>query len=428
MSFLTLEQFRRNIRYHPFHFWGLADNDKLRPTSNCNTMVPQYSWQGTDSMGRDDVQRAIDVAEARIMEWVRYAPMPRYTSKTVLWPKYEDKRLWRLGSRAPDGRRIPVELHDGKLQRVGVEVLTLLGTVNTVLSDTDGDGYLDTFTLTQATTATDPTLIQVYFSTAERFENPSRLTPWRIRPVQVSISGGIATIKGRIWQIVRPVLYQAVAPTPAGMIDAKTTNNYAATLDVYLSTYNPDGQTVDDAQCTLLWETLPCEGWWCCGQPDSLTFSPTDARYDPAGVGKAIGRVGIRNPDLGVVIPAQSLYNTTQQQWYSVGFGAWREPDRVTIRYQAGEALAEDGEMSLFWQNIITRMAAAELARPICACDGANRELYHWQFDLSRDGGANDEKYQVSQRLLDNPFGVRRGHVFAWEQVHRLRLQEAVLI
>jgi len=74
------------------------------------------------------------------------------------------------------------------------------------------------------------------------------------------------------------------------------------------------------------------------------------------------------------------------------------------------------------FQVAVARMAAAELARPICACDEANRELYRWQFDLARTGGANDESYgAVSATDLDNPFGTRRGHVYAWRMIKEIR-------
>ena len=66
------------------------------------------------------------------------------------------------------------------------------------------------------------------------------------------------------------------------------------------------------------------------------------------------------------------------------------------------------------------RLAAAELSTRVCACDTANRELYRWQFDLSRAAGANDEQYQISANDLDNPFGTRAGQVAAWKEVKHL--------
>jgi len=62
----------------------------------------------------------------------------------------------------------------------------------------------------------------------------------------------------------------------------------------------------------------------------------------------------------------------------------------------------------------VARLAAAELSRPVCGCDAANRELYHWQFDLSQTA-RGDELFGISPENLNNPLGTRRGHVQAWK-------------
>jgi hypothetical protein len=93
----------------------------------------------------------------------------------------------------------------------------------------------------------------------------------------------------------------------------------------------------------------------------------------------------------------------------------------LIVRYKAGYPLS-GGEMDKRWQTAVTRFAAAELARPICACDNANRELYRWQFDVARTGGSNDESYQATtMEDLANPFGTRRGHLYAWKFVKSMR-------
>ena len=65
------------------------------------------------------------------------------------------------------------------------------------------------------------------------------------------------------------------------------------------------------------------------------------------------------------------------------------------------------------------------MARPICACDTANREWYRWQQDLARTN-KDDELYTVSPQDLNNPFGTRRGHVWAWRQVLNLHQKRGV--
>jgi hypothetical protein len=90
------------------------------------------------------------------------------------------------------------------------------------------------------------------------------------------------------------------------------------------------------------------------------------------------------------------------------------------VRYLAGSPLASDGQMQEPFRTVVARLAAAELARPICGCDEASRELYRWQFDLARTSGAGDEAYgAISANDLDNPLGTRRGHVFAWRFIRQ---------
>lgn len=129
---------------------------------------------------------------------------------------------------------------------------------------------------------------------------------------------------------------------------------------------------------------------------------------------------------MGVVTPAQALRDASSGIWASTGWEWWREPDRVKVRYWAGEALTPNNEMSTDWRFIVARMAAAELGGRICACDQANAELWQWQFDLSRAAGVNSEQYQIAPEDLKNPFGTRRGQVYAWKKLKALAVQRSL--
>lgn len=421
MSWLSLDQFRETIGYHPFHFFGLGDNDKLRPSSACNTYVRKYNWQSADGRGRQAVEDAIEQAESKIRQFLGYSFAPHYVEETLPWPKYLDQRLFRYGASGANGFRLPIQLSEGKVLAIGIEQKTLIGSQAVTLSDEDGDGVNDTFTLAAfATTITDPSQFKVYFSVAERFDELGLIERWRVRPIKVNFSGGNATISGRIWLIPKPELQERAANLTAyNPIDPSVAANFPTTLDVYSVTTKQDGQTIADAQCVLLWETFPCEGWWCCGW-DNLNWTPVDARFDPAGVGMAIGRVGIRDAERGVVLPAQALYNTTNGQWFETWNALWREPNRVRIRYYAGDALATDGELKREWQTLITRMACAEMTGRICACDQANLEIYRWQVDYTLRRGLSGDTFNVQPGDLENPFGTRAGHVEAWHRIKYL--------
>lgn len=406
---LPLETWRALMGFHPFHFWQLADNSALAVTSNCDTLVFEHPYQVADAVGRAEIRQAIETAEDRVREHLGYSVAPRYASETLDWPfaGYWDAR----------GRWPSVQLREGEVRAIGVEQLTLIATANVSLSDTDGDGISDTFTVSAATSVTDPAQIAVYFSQAERYDGSAASERWRVLPITVRISGGTVTVTGRIWQIVDPVRYEGFA---VQSLDPATAGVFAATLDIYQRTTNADGTTTDTSQAVVIWETEPGA---CCGTSNLYAGSP----YDPAATAQAAARAGIRDARRGVVFAAEATYDSTSGVWSAYNTAQCRVPDRVLVRYQAGLPLEANGQMSAVWRPIVARLAAAELARPVCGCEVANRELYRWQVDLARTGGNNDEQFgAVSADDLNNPFGTRRGHIYAWRRVVQLRHQRGI--
>lgn len=410
-NLLAVEQWRSYMSYHPMHFYMLT-NSIIPVTSACNTLVNQYAWQGPDKCGRSEIATAIETAEDKLTAWLHYSPMLHYTTETLEWPRYPDNRVWRLGWADGSSHWISVKLKEGYIDAVGYQRQTLIGTTALTYSDADGDGLNDTFVATIVTTVTNPTALHVYFAAADRLDSEGPTARWQIRPVSITITGGVATIRGRAWMMVRPILYEGFTTTG---LNPSTAGNFVTSVDVYSEYIDPDGLTYSDSQATLIWETLPYPQW--------VTYSsPPDNSRDPAAVAYTVARCGIRDAETGIVHAAKSEYDATTGQWSVAGWTDYvhRPPDRLIIRYRAGYPL-ENGEMAKKFQVIIARMAAAELVRPICACDTANRELYRWQFDMSRSAGANDEQYSIAAEDLNNPFGTRAGHVYAWREVKHLR-------
>lgn len=427
-NLLSLEQFRRALNYHPFHYYGLADSSLVPVNSNCNDIVTQYSWQAADRVGRDSMIAAIEQAESRLLTQLTYSVAPHYGEETLEYPRYLDTQLSRRASVDATGRWLSVTLAEKKIQALGVETLTAIETaVTLVYSDTDGDGLNDTFTLTTVatTTETDPDKIAVYFAAADRLDGDSAGEAWRILPVKVTINGnGTVTVSGRSWMLVKPVLYQGVG-TSEGVfppIDPTVAGNFAATLDVYTRTTGPDGQYIANSQGVFIWESFPWASIGaCCG---SSSFTP-GGQSDPASYFAAPARIGIRNGELGEVIPGAAVYDSASGTWNAVSWGICAPPDRVTVRYFAGEPLVNH-EMKKALQTVVARLAMAELPNRICACDAANRELYRWQVDLALSEG--DASFSFSEEDLNNPFGTRAGQVYAWRFVKDNRVLQGFSI
>lgn len=423
---LPLESFRSIIGFNPFWFWGMADNSEvLRPGAQpglqgCRGVTKEFSWQDRDYAGRQDIRESIARAENMMADQLRYYPAPVYLEETVEWPRLADKRYIRGGPYDADDRWLSVKLKYGYIQSSGIEARSSIALASAVTyTDADGDGYLDTASIGPvATTITNVKEIAVYFTSTDRYGYDSALSEqWRIAPLNITISGGQVTIKGPAWMFIRPILLSGLN---ADDIDPNAAPSpLASTVDIYRHYTDGSSTSVDSSQGVIIWETRPTHGWWCvcsaCNSSNPFAGSP----YDPAATAQAVARVGIRSAKDGVVIPAESTFNSTDGTWSSINWWVCEEPDRVTVRYLAGYPLDPDGQMSVKYRELVAVLAAAELSRPTSGCADANRLLFYWQQDLSKTG--NDrELYATSADILDNPFGTRRGHVYAWKKIVHL--------
>lgn len=411
MPLLPLYTFFDILGFHPWHAFGVAGTGDLAVTTGCDTLVRRYEWQNSDAVGTKAIEQAIETAEAKLTQYLGYSPAPHYVSEVANWPPN-----W-----PSDGRWQSLQLRETQIRAVGVETVLAIQTSAVVTyTDADGDGIDDTFTVTAATTITDTSQIAVYFSAGDRFNGwgaTTALAPrWRLQPITVTISGGTVTVSGPKQLCVKPLKYEGVVNIGSNGLDPATAANFVTTLDLYQRYTATDGTTIATSQAVITWETRPSHGWWCCCAGCSSSDPYSGAPFDVAATAQAVARVGIRDAKNGLITPAESSYDSTTGIWSALDWSVCAMPDRVTVRYLAGFPLGSDGLMQEPFRTVVARLAAAELARPVCGCDAANRELYHWQFDLSQTA-RGDELFGISQENLNNPFGTRRGHVQAWKFV-----------
>lgn len=415
-NLLSLEQFRSLLQINPYWFWGLA-NSEVPLVSGCD-IAYEYNWQASDRTSRQDVREAIERAEGRLREYLGFDVAPTYREATIPYARPENPNWWFGAPIDPTGRRISVQLPDGYVQALGVETVTLRDASPIIAySDANGDGLLDTATITATVpSGTDASSLAVYVPTAQQPDALGRVERWRIRPLRTSVSNTTATITGPSWLFIRPMLYEGVGRST---LDPDQTSNYLTAVDVCTRTTNGNGTTTATSQAVLTYETLPYPEWaGCC---DTTVYIPSSST-DPAAIAQVVARVGIRDAQHGLVTPQEAAYDTTTGLWGSVCWSlCWRQPDRVTVRYLAGYPLT-DGLMAGTWAEVVAGFAAAELQRPICACEVANAKLYYYQTDLARTGGnAGDQYGAVAAQDLDCPFGTRRGHIRAWRAIRNAR-------
>lgn len=428
---LPIDTWRRELGYHPWHFWQMGTNDiaGLEIISKCNGLVFEHAWQNDDAAGREQVREAIETAQHRLFEYLRYRVSQEYVEKTFQYPRPYDRRLQYSYAADATGRYLSINADEGYIQAIGTKAFEDLGDQVIVYSDAFGGGLDDTFTVTATVAAgQDPAQIEVYFISTDRLDSEGLTDRWRVEPLTVTVTGTTATIIGRRWLLTRPVLYEGWA---SPIIDPTDAANFVTSLSVQRQFTDPDGTTPQTAQAMLIWETDPpfncCPCISCAEAPD---FDPNS--NDPAAQAFALARAVVRDGRTGEIAVGQSVFDATSNRFTAINWNVCRQPDRVQIRYLAGSALDErDSTISAggSWEKIIARLAMAELAPyRICACDNANQRLWRWQFDRARAAGANDEQYQISPADLGNPFGTREGHIYAWNQVKNLALRRAVAI
>jgi hypothetical protein len=413
MPLLPLDIWRAEIGLNPWLFWGLADGQIVPDNSKCSGLLREYSWQGSDTAGRDDLRRAIERAEEKLFTFLNYRVAPQYVAtEPIAWPRFLDASQVRYRDMDATGRRVAMLAPEFHIQAMGVEQLTSLGTAALIFSTKYGGNLKETWTAQVPTTVTDPSEIAVYFGANDRLNGDGPTDRWRIEPVTVTIANGIAMITGATWLMVKPYLYDNPV---LNALNPTVLTTFVSTIEVYQRTTNGAGLTLDDCQAVLEYESSDCGGWgagWCC-------TNGTNGSSDPGTVGRVIARAGLRDRTLGLITPAAAAYNASTATW-SAGC-CYAEPDRVTLRYLAGYPL-ERGQMAKRWQQIVTMLAAAEVKRRIVACRETNERLHDLQMDMALQA-TETERYQRSQQDMDNPFGTRLGHIQAWKMArdHILR-------
>lgn len=423
---LPLEFFREIIGWDPWRFWGWNNNGVIRTQSSCDPVIMEYDWQRTDAPGRSDIAEAIVTAETRLCDYLGYEVAPRFKYDTLQWPTISDNRMVRYGGAGANGQWLSMQLRDGFIQAVGAETLNLIQLgAGVAFTDPDGDTLNELAVIGPIPLPagiTDISQIALYVPSMYRYGLDNTIgEQWRIQPTFATISGGYVTIRAFGYNFMKPELKEGYADDMT--VDPLDPTNFMNTIDVYQRTVSTGvaAVPVDNSAGVVYWQTTPYHCSWCqcqgCGGPNF-----NGAVGDPAAIAQASARVGIQNARTGYITPAESLYDTSTGQWTGVSWGSCSQPDSVLVRYLAGQPLGQNGFMDRKWRNIVARFAAAELKRNIVGCEEANRFLYYWQQDMAKIGNASTDLFSVTPRVTDNPFGTRRGHVYAWTMVMDLKL------
>lgn len=395
-TWLSLDEWAEIIGINPLHFNQLYATTYFSGVSCDNTWY-QYSWQGTDKIGRDDVAQAIRQAEQKIAGVVGYNLLPdweederqptvRPSKPTVYNYESRNARLMWKSVRADKAHIIS----GGYRSKVGIE------TVAVVRYDDDSDSYFETVRIVVGTSVTDPDEIKVYYP------GESGADEWEIRPIDVTIDedAAQATIEFKSWQILKPDFITELAPDAK---DAEDDTVYLATVDVYWVYNNPA------TQCQLMWES----------DYDDYCACTTTCYACQHLIQNACLR--IRDFRLSEVAYIPGTYDSSSDNFTRDELTACREPDAVRLWYYSGwqdKRLAmPKSHMDKFWKDAVAFFACALLDRPLCGCSNIEQFVLKWKADRAQSPEMG-VGYAISRHQLDNKLGsTTMGALYALARV-----------
>lgn len=392
-TWLSLDRWAQIIGINPLHFHQLASATYM-PNNVCGDILFQSAWQHSDRVGREEICMAIQQAEQEISREAGFNLMPDWTdSERLIYPRPGVPELYNVYGTNPRGEMKSVELSKGWLISGGVKTKSLISAaVGITRTDSDSDGFAETCSVIVPTSVTDVNEIHLYYP------GQNGVDAWEIRPINVSISGGNATITFKVWQVSLASSMFKLNPQP---LDAEDPTSYQTTVDVY-RVYN-DTST----QVQFLWEN---NGGNCCQTCIACQL------------GTQNGCMHFRDARLGIVVPSPATWDSSSSSFTSESWTACREPDQARFWYYSGyrdNALARPyADLSPYWEYAIAYFAASKLDRPVCGCSNVNQFIEKWRRDAAYSS-QSEGGFTVTAEQASNRLGTSAGALYAWRRIQQ---------
>lgn len=411
-TLVSLDRWAYHLGLEPRHFNQLYTSKA--PAKVCHQPTVQYAWQNSDRVGRDDIAQAIEQAESMIVEALGYYPVPQWIAGEVVRTAPANDPMVMHGSGLINPRGLYLSVHGAFGMGIsgGIKASTSIGTAvrtepanpadTMVLTDVDGDGYLEIARITLPTTVTDVNEIRCYFP------GHSQADEWEIRPLKaVTISGGNVVIDIDRHLLVDPDLWEAI---DASGVDGDLSTNFILTVEIY-RVYNDPSQQVQ-----FQWERTPgqCE----CG----------DSECAMCAWAVQWGCLQNRDPRLGEWTYQPADWDAGTESFALADLSVARKPERVRLWYRAGYESSRVArpmvEMDPRFERIIMLLSATLLDRPICNCNNIEAFITRWREDraLVSEEGARYQFQTGYDHNLGCPWGTRAGAIEAFRQVERRAL------
>lgn len=341
----------------------ITNEDIWRFNQILGTGVPSTSCSVYVTGDREQVARALSQAYLKFSAYLSYFPSPRWFEETISL------------KRSVPWTRQELRTRYGYIEAFGQRGSTLIqANVPVVYSDQDGDGVNDTATIS-VVTAIDEDEVQLFFRTADGALTAGD-TRYQIDNLLVSAAAGTVTLKGHRALFVSPALIWDIPYIGANRVtrnaaDPTSAAGFVTTVDVY-RVYNDTTtplQVISDPIFT---------------QSNALNTSLTNT-----------GTARIIDSQIGLFMPR--VDDCCCEVEYA---------ESVRVYYKSGYPL-QFGRMDDQLLEGIVRLANTLMPRKLCTFCDQTREV--WEED--RENG------EAVKELANNPFGIKKGQMFAWQVV-----------
>lgn len=406
-TLIPLDRFARVFGIHPLHFNQVTIND-LAPATTCGQPLVQYAWQTAAAVSREDIAIALAEAEDTVARELGYYPLSKWQRNEMV--RMPTPRIPELYSFAPVDVRWQWSQFNARFGYIitgGIRATTLIeANAAIVYTDPDGDGYDELATITVTTTVTAEDEIHLFYPDHAGEEE------WEIRPINVRIASGTATITCRREQLVKEIFLEAIN---ARAVDGLTDSNFLDEVDVY-RVYN-DPSTQAEFQWAAIANSCNCDENECA----SCTYAVQNAC------------LSVRDTRVGLFSASPGDWDADNNSYDRVALAVGRSPDRVKINYYAGytdqNKRNPNIDMDTSWETVISRFAVTLLNRQICACQNVVAATQMWREDMAHNvtSPSQASSYRIPQNLFNNPIGTTLGALNLWRKIVRERLGEGVV-
>lgn len=392
---------------HPLHFMQVDAPIGSAESRACIEPIFQYNWQNADAVAREELAEVMLEAEEDLSDVLGYYPISKWSAdirveldlpyRAGTWPaSMYDIRGDHINVKLPRGGHA---ISGGRVAKTEI----IAGTAVTY-TDADSDGYEETATVGPiATTVTDEEEICLYYP------GESGDDAWEIRPISVTISGGMVTIVARREQFVAKVLLESLDAQSVNGVGVPT--NFLAEVDVYRKYNDPS------VQVEFVWRG---SGGCSCGG---------DATCVQCGLAIQTGCMTVKDKELGIVTLSYGAWDADAQVYDPAMPSVCRRPDYVRLWYRSGyrnmSYYLPNIKMDHAFERAIAKLAVSKVTRPICSCKAIADIQARWNTDLRRSvsTGAQATAFRVTNYELEsNPFGSSVGAFDVWRLVRRRTL------